>query len=121
MSLPWLGKNTRSEGEMAERRLADRVAIVTGAGSGMGRAIALALAEEGARVVLAGRNADNLAETARAVEAIGGPAVVRPTDVTEPAQCQALAQAALDRWGRIDLLVNNAGTNTRRRGYADAT
>jgi NADP-dependent 3-hydroxy acid dehydrogenase YdfG len=106
---------------MAERRLAERVAIVTGAGTGMGRAIALALVEEGARVVLAGRNADNLAETARAVETIGGEVAVKRTDVTEPAQCQALAQAALDRWGRIDLLVNNAGTNTKRRGYADAT
>src|SRR5213596_1574661 len=106
---------------MAEHRLAERVAIVTGAGTGMGRAIALALAEEGARIVLAGRNAENLAETARAVEAAGGQVFVQPTDVTEPAQCQALAQAALDRWGRVDLLVNNAGTNTRRRGYADAT
>src|SRR6188768_3382641 len=120
MSRHWLGKNTRSEGEMAERRLADRVAIVTGAGTGMGRAIAIALAEEGAGLVLAGRNAENLTETARAVEAVGGTVVVRPTDVTESAQCQALAQAALDRWGRIDLLVNNAGTNLPRRSYADA-
>jgi NADP-dependent 3-hydroxy acid dehydrogenase YdfG len=106
---------------MAERRLTDRVAIVTGAGTGMGRAIALVLAEEGARIVLAGRRAELLAEAARAVEAIGGAVVVQVTDVTEPAQCQALARAALDRWGRIDLLVNNAGVNTRRRGYADAT
>jgi NADP-dependent 3-hydroxy acid dehydrogenase YdfG len=106
---------------MAEGRLPGRVAIVTGAGTGMGRAIALALAEEGARLVLAGRSADRLAETASALDAIGARAIVRPTDVTEPGQCQALAQAALDGWGQIDLLVNNAGTNTRRRGYADAT
>jgi NADP-dependent 3-hydroxy acid dehydrogenase YdfG len=98
-------------------RLDGKVAIVTGAGSGMGRAIAVALGQEGARVALAGRRRELLDETAGAIGAV---ALVVTTDVSRPADGEALARAVLDRWGRIDVLVNNAGVNRKRRGYADA-
>ncbi|MEV6973308.1 SDR family oxidoreductase [Kitasatospora sp. NPDC093806] len=96
----------------------DRVAVVTGAGSGIGRAVAVELAAGGWRLVLAGRREAPLHETARlAGEAAGrttddapdAPAVV-PTDVTDPAAVDALFAAAVDRFGRVDLLFNNAGT-----------
>lgn len=87
--------------------LNDKTAIVTGAGTGIGRAIASRLHAEGARVVLAGRRRDKLEETARL---LGDRTLVVPTDVTVPAQVQALAEAAAGFGaGRIDILVNNAG------------
>jgi len=87
--------------------LKDKTAIVTGAGTGIGRAIASRLHAEGARVVLAGRRRDRLEETARL---LGDRTRVVPTDVTVPAQVQALADAAAAfGGGRIDILVNNAG------------
>ena len=87
--------------------LKDKTAIVTGAGTGIGRAIAARLHAEGARVVLAGRRQDKLEETARL---LGERTRVVPTDVTVPAQVQALADAAAGFGdGRIDILVNNAG------------
>ncbi len=87
--------------------LNDKTAIVTGAGTGIGRAIAARLHAEGARVVLAGRRRDKLEETARL---LGDRTLVVPTDVTVPAQVQALADAAaVFGDGRIDILVNNAG------------
>jgi len=85
------------------------VAVVTGAGSGLGRGIAGALLGAGWQVALAGRRADALRETARSA---GGPseaALVVPTDVTSAASVEALFGAVRDRWGRLDLLVNNAG------------
>jgi NADP-dependent 3-hydroxy acid dehydrogenase YdfG len=82
------------------------VAVVTGAGSGVGRAVAVALLGAGYRVGLAGRRASALQETAG-----GHPeALVAPTDVTDPESVAALFRAVLVRWGRVDLLVNNAGT-----------
>ncbi len=87
--------------------LNDKTAIVTGAGTGIGRAIAARLHAEGARVVLAGRRRDKLEATARL---LGERTLVVPTDVTVPAQVQALADAAaVFGDGRIDILVNNAG------------
>ncbi|WP_354644904.1 SDR family oxidoreductase [Kitasatospora camelliae] len=83
------------------------VAVVTGAGSGVGRAVALELAAHGWRPVLAGRRAEPLHETAALA---AGRALVVPTDVTDPAAVDALFAAAADRFGRIDLLFNNAGT-----------
>ncbi len=87
--------------------LTDRTAIVTGAGTGIGRAIASTLHAHGARVVLAGRRRDRLAETA---SLLGDRTLIVPTDVTAPDQVQALADAAAEfGQGRIDILVNNAG------------
>jgi NAD(P)-dependent dehydrogenase (short-subunit alcohol dehydrogenase family) len=86
-----------------------RVAIVTGAGSGIGRAVALALAGAGWSVALAGRRADALEETARRGQGTGGPVLVVPTDVSDEASVVALFEAARDAFGRVDLLFNNAG------------
>ncbi|HJP66701.1 MAG TPA: SDR family oxidoreductase [Actinomycetota bacterium] len=88
--------------------LQDRVAIVVGIGPGIGTDTARAFAREGARVVLGARTEERLGDVAREVEALGGSAEWRATDVTDEGQCSALAQAALDRFGRIDVLVNNA-------------
>ncbi|RIX99756.1 SDR family oxidoreductase [Aureimonas flava] len=86
------------------------VAVVTGAGSGIGRACALALAGEGWRVVLAGRRREALEETAAL--AAGAEMLVVPTDVTVEADVAALFDAAVARFGRVDFVFNNAGTNT---------
>lgn len=83
-----------------------RIAVVTGAGSGIGRGVALALAEAGWSVALAGRRREPLEETAAARDDV----LVVPTDVTSPEAVQALFEAVRDRWGRVDLLFNNAGT-----------
>jgi NAD(P)-dependent dehydrogenase (short-subunit alcohol dehydrogenase family) len=84
-----------------------KVALVTGAGSGIGKAVAKALAREGYMLVLAGRRAEALSEVAKA---IGPSALAVPTDVTDPAAVSALFSATRDRFGRLDLLFNNAGT-----------
>src|SRR5580704_2136248 len=85
------------------------VAVVTGAGSGLGRVIALALLSRGWQVALAGRRADALEATARAWTGPADAALAVPADVTSPASVAALFDAVRDRWGRLDLLVNNAG------------
>ena len=90
-------------------RLDGRVAIVTGASSGLGVAFATALAEAGADVVLGARRVDRLEETAALVRAAGRKAVTMATDVADPEQCQALVDAAMAQLGRVDILVNNAG------------
>jgi len=86
-----------------------KVALVTGAGSGIGRAVAEALALDGYAVVLAGRRAEALEATARAVTVAGGSALAVPTDVSDPASVRALFARAHDAFGRLDLLFNNAG------------
>ena len=93
-------------------RLDGKVAIVTGASSGLGVAFAQALAEAGADVVLGARRVDRLKETARLVRDAGRKVVTVPTDVGDPAQCQALVDAAMAELGRVDVLVNNAGVGT---------
>ncbi len=90
-------------------QLTDQVAIVTGAGRGIGRGIALAYAEAGADVVCAARTAADIEDTAERVRAFGRRALAVPTDVLERAQLENLVDVTLGEFGRVDLLVNNAG------------
>jgi len=92
--------------------LAGRVALVTGASSGLGAGFAVALAQAGADVVLAARRRDGLEAACREVEKLGRSALAVPTDVTDPEACRALVQTAIGRFGRLDVLVNNAGMGT---------
>jgi len=87
----------------------DKVAIVTGAGRGVGAGIAVALAEVGADVVCAARTPEQLDQTVQQVEAAGRRGLAVPTDVIERAQLESLVEATLAEFGRIDILVNNAG------------
>jgi NAD(P)-dependent dehydrogenase (short-subunit alcohol dehydrogenase family) len=89
--------------------LPSRFALVTGAGSGIGRAVALALLADGSHVALAGRRADALAETVALAGADAARALAVPTDVTKPAAVDALFARIVQAWGRLDLLFNNAG------------
>ena len=89
--------------------LDDRVAVVTGAGHGIGRVIALALAREGTRTVLAGRSIEALEETAKLAGELGSNCVVVPTDITVADQVDTLAWASLEAFGQVDVLVNNSG------------
>ncbi|ONH30840.1 SDR family NAD(P)-dependent oxidoreductase [Pseudofrankia asymbiotica] len=93
-------------------RLDGRVAVVTGASSGLGAGFARALGQAGADVVVAARRADKLGEVADAVRATGRRALTVATDVSDPDQCTALAEAAVAEFGQIDILVNNAGIGT---------
>ncbi|SDB30487.1 SDR family oxidoreductase [Belnapia rosea] len=86
------------------------VTVITGASSGIGKATALAFAREGARLVLAARRPEALEDTARACQALGAEAIAIPTDVSDEAQVEALARAAIERFGRIDVWFNNVGT-----------
>lgn len=90
-------------------KLTDRVAVVTGAGRGIGAGIARAYAEAGAHVVCAARTREAIEETAAVVRARGRRALAVPCDVTERAQLEALVEATVAEFGRLDLLVNNAG------------
>jgi 3-oxoacyl-[acyl-carrier protein] reductase len=89
-------------------QLADRVALITGAGRGIGRAIALAYAKEGARLALAARTVSELQETARLTEALGAPTCVIRTDVADPMQVDEMVRQTLERFSTIHILVNNA-------------
>lgn len=89
--------------------LKGKVVLVTGASRGIGRAIALAFAEEGARLMLASRTEETLRSAAKDVEGRGSEARTRVSDVTDPGQAEALVAAAHREYGRIDVLVNNAG------------
>jgi NAD(P)-dependent dehydrogenase (short-subunit alcohol dehydrogenase family) len=99
--------------------MADHVAVITGAGSGIGRASALALMAGGWSVALAGRRKDALDETAGL--ATGGRSLVVPTDVTQPEQVAALFAAVKSNYGRVDMLFNNAGGNVPSTNFGDMT
>jgi 3-oxoacyl-[acyl-carrier protein] reductase len=90
-------------------RLQDKVAIITGAGQGIGRAYALRFAQEGAKVAVADLNEPNAQSVAKEIADVGGEAIAILVDVADEGSTQAMADAVVDRWGRIDILVNNAG------------
>ena len=92
--------------------LLGRVAIVTGASRGIGRAIAVRLAEAGADVVITARSAESLADAAREIETLGRRCVVVAVDVTHDGAADAIVHAAVEGLGRLDILVNNAGGNS---------
>ncbi|GAC1036032.1 SDR family oxidoreductase [Pseudomonas sp. No.117] len=87
----------------------DKVVVITGASSGLGEATARRLAQEGARLVLGARRLDRLEALAAELQATGAQVAVQATDVTQAEQVQALVDLALDRYGRIDVMLNNAG------------
>src|SRR4249919_3059238 len=93
-------------------RLDGRVAVVTGASSGLGVAFAQGLAEAGADVALGARRADRLKDTAALVETAGRRALTIATDVADPDSCTNLVALAMEEFGRVDILVNNAGIGT---------
>jgi len=90
-------------------RVTGRVAVITGAGRGIGAATAVALAQAGADVVISARTEEQLAAVAREVEAAGRRAVVVPADLSDPAAAAGLAAAAVEAFGRLDIVVNNVG------------
>jgi short-subunit dehydrogenase len=89
--------------------------VITGASSGIGRSLALRLAREGAQLALAARNAERLQALAEECRALGGAAEAVPTDVSEESQCRALIQRTKDAFGKIDMLINNAGLSVVAR------
>lgn len=99
--------------------LQGKVAIVTGASTGMGRAIAIAMAAEGTTLGLVARSADRLEEAASLARARGGDVLTFPGDVADNELAKRVARTMVERFGRIDVLVNNAGTNTYHRNLAD--
>lgn len=90
-----------------------KVAIITGAGSGIGKQVAIALAHEGYAVALAGRRKEPLETTAEDAKANGASTLIAPTDVSDPASVKALFDATREKFGRLDLLFNNAGVGAR--------
>jgi NAD(P)-dependent dehydrogenase (short-subunit alcohol dehydrogenase family) len=93
-------------------KLKDRVAIITGGGTGIGKAISLAFAREGARLALAARNLPRLEETVKAIRAKGGRAIAIQTDITDHEQIKKMASRTIDEFKQIDILVNNAARGT---------
>jgi NAD(P)-dependent dehydrogenase (short-subunit alcohol dehydrogenase family) len=102
-------------------RLKGKVVIVTGGGSGLGRAIARRFGLEGAQVVVNGRRPEPIRTVAAEIAAAGGQALAIAADVTRPADIGSLLHATLDAWGRLDVLVNNAGLLVSRTTAADCS
>ncbi len=97
-------------------RLKDKVTIVTGGNSGIGRGIALLAAQEGARVVIAARDIERGEETAQFIRGQGGEVIFIPTDLSAEEQVQALIRQTVAHYGRLDVVVNNAGAGAKRSG-----
>ena len=101
--------------------LKDRVALITGAGRGIGRAIALTFAVEGARTVVTGRNMERLAQVVDEIRAGGGDAEAFALDVTSEGDAVRVTEQVIEAWGQIDVLVNNAGVITYHTPVWDTT
>jgi NAD(P)-dependent dehydrogenase (short-subunit alcohol dehydrogenase family) len=99
---------------MSSKSLEGKVALVTGASRGLGKAVAIALARAGARLILASRDRPSLEKTVEAIKSEGGQATFFQTDVTEETQIEELAKAVSRDFGRVQILVNNAGMNIRK-------
>lgn len=100
------------------RRLDGQVAVVTGGGTGIGHATAVALAREGAAVAVVGRRLEPLQQVATQLAAESSQCLALPADVTDADAVHGVVQQVVDRWGRVDVLVNNAGLNVPRRDMA---
>ncbi len=96
---------------MSQFELKDRVAIITGGGTGIGESIAVEYARAGAKVVVASRNQENLDRVAAEIKALGGESLAVATDIRLPEQVDNMVKQTMDRFGRIDILVNNAGAS----------
>jgi NADP-dependent 3-hydroxy acid dehydrogenase YdfG len=101
-------------------KLTGKVAVITGGGSGVGLAVARLFLWNGARVVIAGRDAGKLQKAAAELKG-DGELLTAPTDVTDNAQCEALVRTATAKYGRVDVLVNNAGANIKARTFRELT
>jgi NAD(P)-dependent dehydrogenase (short-subunit alcohol dehydrogenase family) len=99
---------------MNQKKLQGKTALITGASKGLGKAMALALAEAGARLALVSRNLEQLNDTAAAVRKLGAEAAVFQVDVTDEDQIGRLAKAVTEQFGKLQILVNNAGINIRK-------
>jgi NAD(P)-dependent dehydrogenase (short-subunit alcohol dehydrogenase family) len=99
---------------MSEKKLEGKVAVITGASKGLGKAMALALASAGARIALVARNLEPLQEAASAVKKAGGDAHVFQADVSGEEQVRRLEHEVIETFGKIHILINNAGTNLRK-------
>ena len=111
---------TESHAGRDQRPLSGQVALITGAGRGIGRAVALRLARVNITVVLAARTKSQLDETASLAQQLGAEALPLPTDVTQDDQTEALVDTALSRFGHIDIVVNNAGGGPPRTSIVKA-
>jgi NAD(P)-dependent dehydrogenase (short-subunit alcohol dehydrogenase family) len=100
-------------------QLHGKVAWITGAGTGIGKAAALALAREGAVVALSGRRRQPLEQLATELKTLGASAMVKPGDVTRAKSASSTVEAIVGRYGRLDILVNNAGVNIPKRNWRD--
>ena len=100
---------------MALFDLTGRVAIVTGGNGGIGLGMAKGMAQAGASIVVAARDEAKNGEAVQALEALGAQAVAVQVDVTQEASCRAMVETAVERFGRLDVLVNNAGTTIRKQ------
>ncbi len=111
---------TQTQGLKPAGELRGKVALITGAGSGIGRATALLFAQEGAQVVVCDLNAESAAATVREIEALGGVGLALQANVAQAADCQRSVAETLKRFGRLDVLFNNAGI-TRRANVVDTS
>jgi NAD(P)-dependent dehydrogenase (short-subunit alcohol dehydrogenase family) len=104
-----------------KRQLEGKIALVTGGSSGIGRATAIAMAQAGAKVVIASRGAEGNAETVELIRQVGGEAIAIRTDVSKSADVEALVRGTVEHYGRLDVAFNNAGTTNEPRPLHEGT